>query len=464
MSVRFHIVIVCFLALTFTSLAQGEKKYSPEELKEDFAYLQKKYFRSHPNLYQYISRKELNNAYDSIEAGLTDSLTEIEFYHKIRAVSQYIKDGHSVITLSKNTLRGLFSKKKLPFEIEKWDDKFWILNNYSGDTTLERGSELLSINGVDIQEIFNTIRDRQSVDGYNTTFSEWSTLNWFMAKYGLNYGYPDSFKLKLKVDDKIEVKEVKAISVDSMRTNYKKYYSKKVEKPVSNRGIYLHQLNDSVAILRIKTFSSSILRKRYKQNFRRSIRHIFQKLDSTKTTKLILDLRGNLGGESTNGNYLLSYLIEKPYKMLEWTDMARRHKKSREERRIQNKGLYWRIRMAKKWNKTLYEGKLFAIIDGGSFSCTGIVSSNLERYTNCVFIGEEAGGNSTRISGAGDESKLPNTKIRIKVPVTRYTIRPFESQHPTGVKPNVPIELTKTELLSFKDIWLLKTIEFVNNY
>lgn len=461
---RFHSVLICFLALTFTTFGQTDRKFSPEELKEDLNYLKRKYFRSHPNLYQYVSRKQLDKAYDSIENELTDSLTEIEFYHKIRGISRYVKDGHSVITLSKKTLRQQFSKKKLPIEIKKWNSGFFILNNYSGDTTIQRGCELLAINDVPISTIFQTIKERQSVDGFNETFAEWSTLNWFMAKYGLNYGYPDRFKLKIKVDDHVQEKNIAAITVDSMRINYKTYYGDKVEKPVSNRGVYLHQLNDSIAILKIKTFSSSILRKRYKQNFRKSIRKIFQRLDSTKTTKLILDLRGNLGGESTNGNYLLSYLVEKPFKMLEWTDMARRNHRTGEERRIQNKGLYWRIRMAKKWNKTRYKGKLFAIIDGGSFSCTGIVSSNLERYTNCVFIGEEAGGNSTRISGAGDESRLPNTKIRIKVPVTRYTIRPFETQHPTGVKPNVPMDLTKAELLSYKDIWLLKSIEFVTNY
>ena len=59
---------------------------------------------------------------------------------------------------------------------------------------------------------------------------------------------------------------------------------------------------------------------------------------------------------------------------------------------------------------------------------------------------------------------MRNTKIRIKVPVTRYTIRPFEEKHPTGVKPNVPIELTKEELLSYKDIWLLKAIKFAANH
>jgi C-terminal processing protease CtpA/Prc len=283
-----------------------------------------------------------------------------------------------------------------------------------------------------------------------------------MAKYGLNYGYPDTFNLLLKDGTGNEYsRTIHAISVDSMRIQYQLKYGDEYVKAPSGRGIYLHKLNDSIHILKIKSFSSSILRKRYKQRFRKSIRDIFREREKTNPNKLLIDLRGNLGGESTNGNYLLSYLIKKPYNIVECTDMVRR-KEGKHDRIIKNRGLRFRIKMAKKWNKSVFPGKIFMMIKGGSFSCSGIVASNLERYTDCQFIGQETGGNATRMSGAGETAKLPNTKIRMKIPVTRYTIRPESELTNHGVFPDFRIALNKSQLLSFEDEELKLAIDWLS--
>lgn len=441
----------------------GQEKFSRNALVEDLQFVHSKYERSHPNLYRYVSESQLDAVFNTLESQIKDSMTEMEFYNHIRALSLFIRDGHTSITLSKKTLSNQFKKKKFPFEIKKLNEDFFIVDNYTNDSTISRGDHLLEINGQKLSEIYATILDRQTRDGYNQTFPEWSVQNWFMAKFGLNYGYPEKFDMLLKDESGIEYKRtVNAISVDSMRIQYQLKYGDEYVKAPSGRGIYLHKLNDEVYVLKIKTFSSSILRKRYKQRFRKSIRAIFKEIQRTNPKKLLIDLRGNLGGESTNGNYLLSYLIKKPYDIVECTDMVRR-KEGKDDRIIKNKGLRLRIRMAKKWNKSIFEGKIYTMINGGSFSCSGIVASNLERYTDCQFIGQETGGNATRMSGAGETEKLPNTKIRIKIPVTRYTIRPESELTNHGVYPDFNIKLEKDQLLSFEDEELKLALKWIMN-
>jgi hypothetical protein len=441
----------------------GQDKFSKEALIEDLQFIHAKYERSHPNLYRYVSEIQLDSVFNNLESQIKDSMTEMEFYNHVRTLSLYIRDGHTSITLSKKSLSNQFQKKKFPFEIKKLNDDFFIVDNYTDDSTILRGDNLLEINGEKLTEIYSTILNRQTRDGYNETFPSWSVQNWFMAKYGLNYGYPETFNLLLTdIHGKEYERTVNAISVDSMRVQYQLKYSDEYAKAPSGRGIYLHKISDDVHVLKLKTFSSSMLHKRYKQRFRKSIRNIFKEIQKTKPKKLLVDLRGNLGGESTNGNYLLSYLIKKPYDILECTDMVRR-REGKSDRVIKNKGLRFRIRMAKKWNKSIFNGELYMMINGGSFSCSGIVASNLERYTDCKFIGQETGGNATRMSGTGETEKLPNTKLRIKIPVTRYTIRPESELTNHGVLPDFRIELSKNQLLSFEDEelklalkWLLK--------
>lgn len=457
-------ILVFILYFIVSSNLLAQEKFSKEELTEDLSFIHEKYHKSHPNLYRYISEIELDSVFLELENGISDSMTEIDFYNRIRCLSAAIKDGHTSITLSKETLSNQFREVKFPFEIKKMGDSFIILDNYSADSLIKRGDHLLEINGELINDIYEIILNRQTRDGENKTFPEWSVQNWFMAKYGLNFGYPKEFKIKLKNEQGLTYdKTIQAITVDSMRVRYKDYYSKKYIKPPSGRGIYLHKLNDSIHVLRIKTFSSSMLRKRYEQSFRKSIREIFKEINNAKPKHLLIDLRGNLGGESTNGNYLLSYLVNKPYDIVESTDMVRR-KNGRSDRVIKNRGLRFRIRMAKKWNKSVYQGQSYLMINGGSFSCSGIVASNLERYTNCQFIGQETGGNATRMSGAGDTHKLPNTKIRIKIPVTRYTIRPENELTSHGVLPDYEITLNKDQLISYEDEELKMAIQWILNH
>ena len=70
-----------------------------------------------------------------------------------------------------------------------------------------------------------------------------------------------------------------------------------------------------------------------------------------------------------------------------------------------------------------FETASFIIINGGSFSSTGILSSYLEFTKRGVFIGEEAAGNKVIISGDPIDLALPNTKILFELSTKRYVIR-----------------------------------------
>ncbi|PWV47761.1 S41 family peptidase [Chitinophaga sp. S165] len=194
----------------------------------------------------------------------------------------------------------------------------------------------------------------------------------------------------------------------------------------------------ATAILTIKSFDPDLLESRYKQDFTHVIDSVFTVLKHSQTTSLILDLRNNQGGEFEPGRYLLSYLL---------ADTARYLLNGEESRLIQPETNH-------------FTGKLFVLINGGSFSNTAIVSACLERDKRAVFIGEETGGNKHVISGNPTEILLPATHIRCFISTTTYLITNGNNDG-HGVLPTYPVPPSITDILTGRDASMDLALELI---
>jgi uncharacterized protein YcfL len=54
------------------------KPIAVEKLKKDVSFAQKRLEKMHPNLYYYISKKELDRKFDSIKSTITSPMTSLE--------------------------------------------------------------------------------------------------------------------------------------------------------------------------------------------------------------------------------------------------------------------------------------------------------------------------------------------------------------------------------------------------
>ena len=196
------------------------------------------------------------------------------------------------------------------------------------------------------------------------------------------------------------------------------------------RNIFLlseEQLKANTAILTIKSFDNDLLNELYKQGFT-VIDSVFKRLRAHNTQNLLLDLRDNQGGDFETGRHLLSYLI---------TSSSLYLTGSNESKLLQPK-------------ENNFTGKLFVLINGGSFSNTGIVSACLERDRRATFIGEESGGNKSIIYGEPAEVVLPHTAILAYISTTVFPISNDSSDH--GIIPQYIVQPSLTDLLTGKDI------------
>jgi hypothetical protein len=376
------------LVLFFNTLFVYGQNHSAAELKADLRFLQKKLKKIHPALYRYTSESALDVFFDSLHNSITTAMDEREFFSLVTLLHSKIGDGHTMIlpaeaTIEYNNSKGIF----LPFTLAYIKNRLYIVENNSSDTSIERGEEIVSINGESGTAVVSQLMKRFIRDGYNQTYPTWILNHYFAAYYSYAYGQPSQFVLELQNNVK---KNISALTKDSI-----KFYRQMRYPVTASPGIHLEIDKYETGILTIKSFDADLL-----PDYKKEYDSVFAVLKRKGITNLVLDLRDNQGGDFEPGRYLLSYLLTKP---------ARYLLSGKEARVIQPKANH-------------FTGTIHVLINGGSFSSTVIVSATLERERKVIFLGEETGGNKHIISGKPIETTLPNTRIRAYISTSNFPI------------------------------------------
>jgi len=299
-------------------------------------------------------------------------------------------------------------------------------------------------------------------DGYNETYPLWILNEWFREFYSYVFDHPTTFKLRLKKSDTIVSTTVNALSKDSILHTRKKLYPDRVMVNENKKAITYNNIDSlKTGILKIYTFDFRI-KKDFNQDFKKTIKQIFKEIGKNKTQNLILDLRNNQGGESTYGAYLLSYLLDKPFAYVKEYFIVRKIKMNSTSNRLK-KRLLNRTRKTNP-KKNSFSGNLFLLINGGSFSNSGILSSLLETNNRSIIIGDEAGGNKTVLTSSFSiktYTTLPNTKIVCDKPDYRTIIRDLELNDGHGVFPTHQLISTIDDIITNKDVVLEKAFKLI---
>ena len=138
-------------------------------------------------------------------------LTALAFYSYITPLSSVIKDGHSNIFFSEQSIQHYNQNSKFfPFNIYGTGNKIFNTKNFSDDTTIHIGAEILSINDVGSKEVMAYLLIRQGRDGNNENYALWILNNYFRAYYSYHFGHPDSYSLVVKTTNGTEKRVIVA--------------------------------------------------------------------------------------------------------------------------------------------------------------------------------------------------------------------------------------------------------------
>ncbi|MDO6432566.1 S41 family peptidase [Flavitalea sp. BT771] len=436
-----HIANRCLLLLTFLFHVRTghpqvlpydpNQRYSKEALKADLHFVHDKLKKMHPGLYRYSTRASLDRLFDSVDHVITGPLTAQEFYRLLTLLHSRINNGHTMF-LPEDSAMAYFNRsgRLLPLGVYFENGKLTIVENYSADSTLQAGSEILSVNGLSVSSIMEQLLVRQVRDGYNRTYPVWILNHYFSAYYSFIFGQPAGFAMGLRDGTGAPyTKYVTALTKDSIRCYRQMRYAAQYPPDKEGQGISLQEEKEKhVAVLTIKSFDPDLLQLLYRQDYKQAFDSMFTQINRHQIRSLVLDLRDNQGGDFPPGRMLLSFLALHSCRFL---------LDGKEARIIQPRA-------------NRFKGKLFVLMNGGSFSNTAIVCACLKRDRRALFIGEETGGNPHVISGDPVELILPRTKIKIEISTTTYRIT-AGSNDGHGVMPDYPVHPKIAEILAGKD-------------
>jgi hypothetical protein len=451
-----------------------DKKFKPEALQEDFRLLRKALEEAHPGLCTYTSPDKTKTRFDSIYASLQTEQTELQFYSVVTSLVAGIGCGHTPCFLPHDFMNEFEDKKcpLFPFRIKILNRHIFILSNFSTDSSIVIGSELMSLNNQNVSTIIDEIIPHISSDGYNLSLKYHLLEDDFMHYYAELVGQPVWFHLLLKKPgDELQVDHtVPALYLPQIHRIEAKRYGTESTLPAKLKPLDFQLTEDKIGLLRISSFDSRDI-STAKQHFHSFIKNVFDTLKNKGINDLVIDLRNNVGGNDDYGWYLYSFLTDSAFQYYHRVELVSnkrfsflrhtRHpfcinfthlfvKRDKIGRYIWTHGPDTRTH---KPNRTNYWGKTYVLINGESFSTTAEFASMVRTHHKAEFVGEESGG-ALEGNNSGVEMllTLPNTHLRVKIPIMKYVCAvPDSNLIGRGIMPDYPVQPGIEDILTKND-------------
>lgn len=460
-----------------------EKKFSPAALRADAAILWQTFQQCHPSLYWYTSKDSVDNAFAQLSASLTDSLTEPQFRMRLAKTVAVIRCGHTSIRASKPAA-GYRDKRMaltFPLQIKTWEaDSMVVLSNaFRGDSNLVRGVAIRAINGRTVRQMLDTIFQFMSADGWHDSFKFQLLSNNFPAWYKSVFGLSPQYSIDITtIEGKpltVNIKNFSQAEADSLRkVNPRMEQMVPAPRPPryeAERKLTIDTAR-SLAIMELNTFS----RARLPRFFRKS----FKTLRELGIKNLAIELRENGGGNIMNSTRLAQYISNHPFKVAD-TVAAKSLKYPRPglvkngfiyklqnwfvaSRRADGR-LHYRLyerKFFKPWQKNHFDGQVYILTGGFTFSASTLFINPLKGQKNVTVIGEETGGGAIGNTAVNiPDLKLPNTGVRVRLPLYRLVVSSSIPHDGHGIQPDIFVPPTSFHLRYRIDPKMMKVYELV---
>lgn len=425
--------------------ADFDRQLEKAQLRDDFQSFRTALTRNHPDMYRYRQKESLNRLLDSCQASISGPMNVIEFGNLIRFVVSALECGHTSGSLPGEIMEGYAAAVPM-FPLKVWfaNGRAFVL--CSKDENAPAGSEILSIDGEPVENIRRKLMLYLPSDGKIQTKKN-ATLNndAFLFLYNFIYGAKASYKVSLAAAGG-NPREVTLESAKFENTLCPAYKTGSNAKPLE-----IAYPGDSQALLTIHTFSKQRINDA-NQDFPAFLETAFQELKQRKITRLIIDLRGNGGGDDIYGALLYSYLTAEPFRYF----LALQSRSKPAMTTDDHPGL-----AVQQPSKNQFKQHLVVLIDGRTFSTAADFCAIARTNNRAVFIGEETGGGyEGNNSGGTVRVTLPYSGLQIAVPAVRYSnaVKPAKVRG-RGIIPEYTVTPNISDMLTNKDPQLQKAFK-----
>ncbi len=467
-----------------TEYGRQKDTLTTEEASADFNTLISALKTIHPALYKYTPEAELNGYFDSLRASIKTRISVISLYNLARLAVSRIKCSHTFIKFNsqiQTALQNDYNMLFLNFGVFYNAGHFYL----NTEDTPAKFSELISINGHTVPELYADLSKYTTVDGGENCIDSFQLGEDFYYKYYLNYDLK-KFAATHKYDEspaQITYKRNNHIetAIIKKRPFGFAYYS----NPQNPLNLYTWDedydlaINDSegYAVLTVKTFAFS---KERSKAFKHYVENSFNLLSFKKNIKnLVIDIRNNAGGDIDLMDYFSSFTLGCTFKRcLSAKTKVRNFKSLPFETQVydgandyvdsilmQDYDSINRNEFALKQlkipvyqqAKNSFNGKIIILTNHGTGSAATYFASLHQDRKRAVIVGEDPNGDYSGLSCFYQLSvTLPNSRLEVVIPVAdvKFDLINQQPKNTRGLVPDFIVSQKLDEALKGKDTQL----------
>jgi hypothetical protein len=395
----------------------GKDIVSKDKLINDIDYYVKVINEAHGDPYRIISRQRFEKKVEELKHHIrslkSDKIPIIDCFFFLQELTALIQDGHTRISFPFQRLDS--SDLLFPFALKVINERVFIFKKL-GENQVPLFSEILEINHTPIKTLMS-----KSYKLFNTSLEHGRSVlfEFFFQLYlPFYFDLPSPWVITYKSGSQTREAEVKGVAVSQYLTLF--------QRDSQYKEFSFTVDGEVIPGLDIPSFAHGSF-KEYK-NF---IDTFFEKYK--KANYLVIDLRENPGGNGAWGYYLMDYLTDSPYRIIERFDFkvsdilrdSGYSNKAGEKLKTARNGIYLPIEMPeirdtrRKTNK--FRGKVFLLISQYTFSA-GVVMAAIFKFNKMgTVIGQETVGKE-RFCSDPVRIKLPQTKLEVIIPLAIYTL------------------------------------------
>ncbi|MBL8059856.1 MAG: hypothetical protein JNK63_03960 [Chthonomonas sp.] len=458
---------------------------SSKSLLQDVAVLEATYKTLHPGLYRYNTPAQIDSLLGGLRKEFARDRTLADSYLVFSRFLAKIKCGHTYANFFNQpdeVAKPLFDQpNKVPFTF-RWINKVMVVTkDFSSEQALPRGTEVLEIDGVATGKILSTLMAYARADGSNDAkriadleVGGASRYEAFDVFFPLQY--PSStnvYRLKIR---KPKAKASETVSVAMIASDKRRNGQEKAD-PASPAWTLAYPKPD-FAHLAMPTWAMY----NRKWDWKTFLKQSFDELAAKSIPYLVIDLRGNEGGDSV-GDAILPRLLKQRlatenyqrYTSYQTVPQNLRENLSTWDSSFFDwgktaqpdpNGFYRLTRFGDMMgsvvspDKAPYLGKVFVLVGPENSSATFEFASQIKRLKLGTLIGRPTGGNQRGINGgAFFFLSLPNSKIEVDVPLIAQF---FPDARPDkGIDPDVFVTARSSDVAEGKDVELAKVLELI---
>lgn len=429
---------------------------SPIELKEDLHFVLETAEQVHPNLFAYTSKEEFAFQCNKVKQQIKKPLSKLDFYKSISSLVASLKFGHTFVRPPNMYFQQyiFYGGKVYPLTFLCTGNKV-ILEGYEGSSELPVGGEIITIDDQNAKEFLIEIGRFYPSEGkaYNLAFLQREgNLPMFLW---LAKGKEESLRLKIRGINGLE----KDYVVAPEKCSWPKIV--RGHKRTSSKNYTYHTLTEyNAGLIEFNLFLDL-------EGFKIFLKRTFEKIQASKPSALIIDIRNNPGGNTRLGDELLKYLTDKPFSQFELAQVKL-------SPQLYNKNSYYQNEygdnkigsvvtvelypMHPADNPLKYSGPIYLLIGPKTASSAMSFAAAIKELKIGTLIGEETTDTPVNY-GAYLSFKLPNSKLNLCV-ASKRIVCIGGKENGRGVLPHYEITQKPEDIIENVDTVLQFTLDF----